>query len=62
MVFASGCVLFAFQSALALDRTNEVFKIFQFPTDKIPCIDGITYDWDIGPEIYAIGSEQLVDD
>ena len=48
--------------AAALDRTNEVFKIFQFPPDKIPTIDGKTNDWDIVPESYVIGSDQLVDD
>ena len=49
-------------SAAALDRTNEVFKIFQFPPDRIPTIDGLTNDWDIVPESYVIGSDQLVDD
>ena len=48
--------------ARALDRTNEVFKIFQFPADKIPTMDGQTNDWDIVPESYVIGSDQLVDD
>jgi hypothetical protein len=48
--------------ATALDRTNEVFKIFQFPPDKIPTIDGDTNDWNIVPESYVIGSDQLVDD
>jgi hypothetical protein len=48
--------------AAALDRTNEVFKIFQFPPDKIPTIDGDTNDWNIVPESYVIGSDQLVDD
>ncbi|MGA2748676.1 MAG: PKD domain-containing protein [Verrucomicrobiota bacterium] len=46
----------------ALDRTNEVFKIFQFPPDKIPTIDGRTNDWDIVPADYVIGTDQLVDD
>jgi len=46
----------------ALDRTNEVFKIFQFPADKIPCIDGGTNDWSIVPESYVIGTDQLMDD
>src|ERR1035441_10392534 len=48
--------------APALDRTNVVFKIFQFPPDKIPTIDGQTNDWDIVPESYVIGSDQLIDD
>ena len=49
-------------SARALDRTNEVFKIFQFPPDKIPRIDGDTNDWNIVPESYVIGSDQLTED
>jgi len=48
--------------AQALDRTNEVFKVFQFPADQIPRIDGDTNDWNIVPESYVIGTEQLVDD
>lgn len=49
-------------NASALERTNVVFKVFQFPADKIPRIDGQTNDWDIVPEDYAIGIDQLVDD
>ncbi len=49
-------------AARALDRTNEVFKVFQFPADQIPRIDGDTNDWNLVPESYVIGTEQLVDD
>jgi hypothetical protein len=49
-------------SARALDRTNEVFKIFQFPADKIPRLDGDTNDWNIVPESYVIRTEQFVED
>jgi len=48
--------------AAALDRTNAPFKIFQFPADKIPVIDGQTNDWNIVPESYVIGTDQLTDD
>jgi hypothetical protein len=48
--------------AAALERTNITFKIFQFPADQIPRIDGKTDDWDIVPEDYVIGTDQLVDD
>src|SRR5690348_5313862 len=54
-------VLVAFP-ATALERTNVVFKIFQFPPNLIPTIDGRTNDWDIVPDDYAIGTDQLVDD
>ena len=49
-------------SAGALERTNLTFKIFQFPPNMIPRIDGKTDDWDIVPPGYAIGADQLVDD
>jgi hypothetical protein len=62
MAFVGGAIFFNCPTVRALDRTNEIFKIFQFPPDKIPTIDGLTNDWDIVPESYVIGSDQLVDD
>jgi hypothetical protein len=55
-------LLLAAQYAGALDRTNVTFKIFQFPPNMIPTIDGKTNDWNIVPEDYVIGMDQLVDD
>jgi hypothetical protein len=49
-------------SALGLDRQNVTFKVFQFPADKIPRIDGNAEDWSIVPDPYVIGTDQLVDD
>jgi len=49
-------------SAFAFDHTNITFKIFQFPPDRIPTIDGNTNDWNIVSEDYVIGTDQLVDD
>lgn len=46
-------------NALVKDTT---YKIFQFPSDKIPRIDGDNEDWEIVPENYVIGTGQLVDD
>jgi hypothetical protein len=60
LLVCAGLTLMALPAA-ALDRTNEVFKVFQFPPDKIPTIDGDTNDWGIVPESYVIGSDQLVD-
>jgi len=70
MVMKNRRVFFSILAALivcaantrALERTNVVFKIFQFPADKIPRIDGQTNDWDIVPDDYAIGMDQFVDD
>ena len=48
--------------ARALDRPEVTFKVFQFPADKIPRIDGDAGDWDMVPDSYAVGSDQLIDD
>ena len=48
-------------TAFALERPGVEFKIFQFPADKIPRIDGDISDWDIVPESYVIGTDQLSD-
>ncbi|MFN0053632.1 MAG: PKD domain-containing protein [Planctomycetales bacterium] len=42
-----------------LERPEVEFKVFQFPADKIPRIDGDAADWAIVPESYAIGTDQL---
>ena len=38
------------------------FKVFQFPRTAIPCIDGRFADWDIVPESYAVGIDEMWDD
>lgn len=38
------------------------FKVFQFPKDRIPRIDGDFSDWDIVPESYVVGTEEMWDD
>jgi len=50
------------RGAVALDRPEVTFKIFQFPPDRIPRINGKADDWAIVPEEYAIGGDQLVND
>ena len=42
-----------------LQRPDVEFKIFQFPADKIPRIDGDAEDWSIVPATYWIGTDQL---
>lgn len=44
---------------LGLERPDVEFKVFQFPANQIPRIDGKTDDWAIVPESYAIGTDQL---
>lgn len=46
----------------ALDRPDATFKVFQFPADKIPRVDGDPSDWSIVPESYAVRIDQFVDD
>lgn len=41
---------------------EQTFRVFQFPADKIPAIDGDDSDWKIVPESYAIKTDQLTDD
>ncbi|MBL9167091.1 MAG: PKD domain-containing protein [Verrucomicrobiales bacterium] len=48
-------------SSTGLERPGVEFKIFQFPPDKIPRIDGHAEDWAIVPEGYVIGMDQLSD-
>jgi PKD domain len=53
---------FALAAPRVLDRPDVTFKVFQFPPDKIPRIDGDPSDWAIVPDSYAIKTDQLVDD
>lgn len=46
----------------ALLHPEQIFGIFQFPPDKIPCVDGNNGDWDIVPDSLAIGTEQLFEE
>jgi hypothetical protein len=49
-------------SALALERPEVPFKVFQFPADQIPRIDGKIDDWAMVPEDYVVGTDKLGDD
>ena len=42
--------------------TEPGFKIFQFPKNMIPRIDGDFSDWDIVPDSYAVGIDEMWDD
>ena len=60
-VLAAGCVAAAASPALALDKPDITYKVFQFPQDQIPRIDGDGLDWSIVPESYVVGTDQLTD-
>ena len=47
--------------ARALERPEVTFKVFQFPPNMVPRIDGNDDDWAMVPDSYAIGMDQLVD-
>lgn len=42
-------------------QDNREFKIFQFPANMIPVIDGKKDDWNIVPSDYSIGISQMTE-
>ena len=38
------------------------YRVFQFPRTAIPRIDGDFSDWDIVPDTYAVGIDEMWDD
>lgn len=52
--------LFACLNVLA--QEDRGYKIFQFPPNMIPRIDGNTDDWKDFPAEYIIGTDQLIED
>lgn len=44
---------------LSFARPDKEFKVFQFPQNQIPRIDGVFTDWDLVPESYTIGLDEL---
>lgn len=55
-------LVFVFLAASSNGQDNRVFKIFQFPPDMIPVIDGKSDDWRIVDSSYNVGMDQLWDD
>jgi hypothetical protein len=48
--------------SVAQIQKDSTIKVFQFPANKIPCIDGNADDWAIVPDDYIVGSDQLTED
>ncbi len=46
----------------AQETDKRSFKIFQFPSNMIPSIDGNKMDWNIVPDSFIIATDQLVED
>ncbi|MBD5781622.1 PKD domain-containing protein [Pelagicoccus sp. NFK12] len=57
VLLGCGCA----HSTQAASRPDQQFEVFQFPKDQIPRIDGSFADWNLVPERYAIGLDQLMD-
>lgn len=57
-VFVGVMCLLAFNTLWAQQSS---YKVFQFPANKIPRIDGDPSDWDMVPDSYLITSDSLVD-
>ena len=48
-------------SVFAHHRKGVTYKVFQFPPDMLPKIDGDSSDWQVVPESYTIDSSHLMD-
>lgn len=55
------CLLGAQETDYELSRPGMEFKVFQFPRDSMPRIDGHTDDWAMVPDSYTYGTEYLND-
>ncbi len=47
---------------IGFSQEKRSYKIFQFPANQIPRIDGNKADWNIVPDSYTVGMDQLWDD
>jgi hypothetical protein len=49
-------------SAMVVAQVDSTIKVFQFPANAIPRIDGNTDDWSLVPAGYIVDSDQLTED
>ena len=56
----TAAVLAAFPAA-ALDRPETTYKVYQFPQNAMPHIDGDGADWSMVPESYVVDTRHLTD-
>ena len=64
LFFKRLCCLLIFlylHTGVAFAQDSRTFKVFQFPPNRIPSIDGKTLDWDIVGEEYSVGLNHLTD-
>lgn len=66
LVFASALLMVVSAQAQKQEESIQVqepgFKVFQFPRTAIPRIDGDFSDWDIVPDSYVVGIDEMWDD
>jgi len=62
LLLALGINLFFSDVIMAQDKSDTIYQIFQFPANMIPRIDGDGMDWEMVPESYVVGTDQLWDD
>lgn len=55
-------ILLLFATVQSWSQDTRSFKVFQFPANKIPTIDGNSDDWKMVPQSYVVGMDQLWDD
>ena len=55
-------ILLSANAIHSLAQEKRSYKIFQFPANMIPTIDGKSDDWKVMPDDYTIGMDQLWDD
>lgn len=60
-LIALSMLLLALAHAAAHHPPGVEYKVFQFPPDKLPTIDGEPSDWDIVPRSYVIDGSHLSD-
>lgn len=53
-------LLFIIRNSWAQEKRS--YEIFQFPANQIPRIDGNDDDWNIVPDSFTVGIDQLLDD
>lgn len=58
----SSIMLILLSIGIHAQDNNKIFEVFCFPENKTPLIDGNTDDWDIFPDAYAIGMNEMKED
>jgi hypothetical protein len=62
LILLSTCLFSLFAHPAAHAQEDRGYKVYQFPADRIPTIDGRADDWKDFPDAYVVGTDQLVDD